>query len=205
MPMTAYASTTTSQPPSPRLERSLGLADIACVMVPGWHGSGPDHWQRRWLSTLTAAVVTEQADWERPVATDWVETLEQTLQHLVRPVLLIAHSLGCITVAHWAQRYRSDRILGALLVAPADVERPGGAAALRSFAPIPRARLPFPSLLIGSSNDPAASAKRAAGFAADWNSRFICLENAGHINVASGHHDWVEGRELLENWARSLR
>ena len=49
------------------------------------------------------------------------------------------------------------------------------------------------------------AAERAAGFAGHWGSQFVCLQDAGHINVASGHHDWVEGRELLENWARSLR
>jgi len=182
-----------------------GLADLACVMVPGWHGSGPDHWQRRWLSTLTAPVVVEQADWEYPTVADWTATLDRTVRALARPALLVAHSLGCITVAHWAARYRSDKVIGALLVAPADVERPGAPDALTPFAPIPRQPLPFPSLVIGSSNDPSASAERAAGFAADWGGSFICLKDAGHINVASGHRDWVEGRELLGNWARSLR
>lgn len=182
-----------------------GLADLACVMVPGWHGSGPDHWQRRWLATLTAPVVVEQADWERPTVDDWTATLDRTVRALTRPTLLIAHSLGCITVAHWAARYRSDKVIGALLVAPADVERPGAPEALRPFAPIPRQPLPFPSLVIGSSNDPSASVERAADFAATWGGSSICLKGAGHINVASGHRDWVEGRELLGNWARSLR
>lgn len=204
MPLATARAAAIQNPPRLRIEWRTRLADIACVVVPGWHGSGPDHWQRRWLPSLTAAVVTEQADWERPTVVDWVSTLNRTVRGLVRPVMLVAHSLGCITVAHWAGRFGGGQVIGALLVAPADVERPNGPAALRPFAPIPRRPLPFPSLVIGSSNDPAASPGRAAGFAAAWGGRFICMKNAGHINVASGHRDWIEGRELLENWARAV-
>jgi len=82
---------------------------------------------------------------------------------------------------------------GALLVAPADVERPGCPEPLQNFAPLPRDLLPFPSQLIGSDNDPAASAARAVEMARHWGSGAVVLSGVGHINVKSGHHYWEQG------------
>ncbi len=181
-----------------------GLDQFTAVIVPGWHGSGPDHWQRRWASELPRTRVVEQSDWEQPRPGDWVGTLERTIQATSGQVVLVAHSLGCITVARWAREHDAERVAGALLVAPADVERPGCPRALRNFAPVPRGRLPFPSLVVGSSNDPAASAGRAAAMASDWAGRFVLLTDVGHINVESGHHRWDEGRRMLEKWVKGL-
>ena len=112
------------------------------------------------------------------------------------PNKVIAHSLGCVTVAHWAQQAPLEllrRVRGALLVAPADVERPGCPEPLQNFAPLPRDLLPFPSQLIGSDNDPAASAARAVEMARHWGSDAVVLSGVGHINVKSGHHYWEQG------------
>jgi predicted alpha/beta hydrolase family esterase len=32
--------------------------------LPGWHGSGRQHWQRLWLEHDPAAIVVEQDDWD---------------------------------------------------------------------------------------------------------------------------------------------
>jgi predicted alpha/beta hydrolase family esterase len=90
----------------------------------------------------------EQADWLTPRREDWVAALAEAIAADSTPVILIAHSLGCITVAHWAATapvHFLRQVRGALLVAPADVERPACAPALRNFAPIPTHLLPFPS------------------------------------------------------------
>ena len=96
-----------------------------------------------------------------------------------------------------------------LLVAPADVQRARCPAPLQNFAPIARQRLPFPSLLVGSDNDPAASAERARELASDWGSQAVILPAAGHINVQSGHQRWEQGfaylyrlQTLIEQQAR---
>ncbi|HAW22112.1 MAG TPA: alpha/beta hydrolase, partial [Pseudomonas sp.] len=90
------------------------------------------------------------------------------------------------------------RVRGALLVAPADVERPGCPEPLRNFASLPLAPLPFPSVLVGSDNDPAASADRARAMGKVWGSEVSVLNGVGHINVASGHHRWEEGLVFLD-------
>ena len=116
-------------------------------------------------------------------------------------VVLIGHSLGCITIAHWANTY-GHRIKGALLVAPSDVETPQYATfPTTGFGPMPVQRLPFASKVVASTNDPWVSLARAQQFAEAWGSELVVIGEAGHINVASGHGDWPEGLALLQEWA----
>lgn len=173
---------------------------IRYLIVPGWQGSPDAHWQSHWQRILPNSARVEQADWQTPRREDWVAELERCVASDVRPVVLVAHSLGCITVAHWAAQAPPallHRIRGALLVAPADVQRSNCPEALRNFAPIPRQPLPFASLLVGSDNDTAASAARAVELGRDWRSETAILAGAGHINVKSGHHHWEQGFAYL--------
>ncbi|MCQ4297240.1 alpha/beta hydrolase [Pseudomonas stutzeri] len=173
---------------------------IHYLIVPGWYGSPDEHWQTHWQRTLPNSARVEQRDWIAPRREDWVAELERSVAASTEPVILVAHSLGCITVAHWAAHAPLellDRVRGALLVAPADVERSGCPQPLRSFAPISRQPLPFASQLVGSDNDNASSAARAAAMGGDWGSETTILSGAGHINVTSGHHRWEQGFAFL--------
>ena len=58
---------------------------------------------------------------------------------------------------------------------------------LESFTPIPLQRLPFPSILVCSSNDHWASVEISAFFAKAWGSKLVTLKNAGHINPDTGY------------------
>lgn len=173
---------------------------IRYLILPGWQGSPDNHWQSHWLRSLPNASRVEQADWNQPDPASWVAALEREISAAKGPVILIAHSLGCITVARWAAQAplaSLHLVRGALLVAPADVERPGCPEALQGFALIPRNLLPFPSQLVGSDNDPAASAARALQLARDWGAQAAVLSGAGHINVKSGHQRWEQGFAYL--------
>ncbi|MDQ7983431.1 alpha/beta hydrolase [Pseudomonas sp. G34] len=173
---------------------------VRYLIVPGWQGSGDDHWQSHWQRSLPNSTRVEQRDWLTPRRDHWVAALEQQIAADPRPAILIAHSLGCVTVAHWAAQAAPAslrRVRGALLVAPADVQRANCPEALRNFAPIPRQSLPFPSQLVGSDNDSAASAARAIELARDWGSEVAILSGAGHINVKSGHQRWDQGFAYL--------
>lgn len=173
---------------------------IRYLIVPGWQGSPDDHWQSHWHSTLPNSARVEQDDWLTPKREDWVAALEAAIAADDAPVILIAHSLGCITVAHWAAQASPSllrRVRGALLVAPADVERPACSPALRNFAPIPQRLLPFPSQVVTSDNDPAVSAPRAMYLARAWGAEAGVLSGAGHINVKSGHRRWEQGFAYL--------
>ncbi|EKT4456248.1 alpha/beta hydrolase [Pseudomonas putida LF54] len=173
---------------------------IRYLIVPGWQGSPDNHWQSHWQRTLPNSARVEQDDWLTPQRQDWVHALEQAIAAERSPVILIAHSLGCITVAHWAAQASPAllrQVRGALLVAPADVERPTCASVLRNFAPIPTEVLPFPSQVVSSDNDPAVSVPRALYLAQAWNAEAGLLSNAGHINVKSGHERWEQGFAYL--------
>jgi hypothetical protein len=85
-----------------------------------------------------------------------------------------------------------------LLVAPADPER---RAVLSDFAPVPSCRLPYPSIVVASSNDPYCPIRLAGAYARAWGSEFVRMLDAGHINVESGHGEWPLGRALLHSLA----
>jgi predicted alpha/beta hydrolase family esterase len=167
------------------------------LILPGWQNSGPDHWQSRW-EALHGFRRVEQHDWMTPRRGDWIARLEDVVLGCDGPVTLVAHSLGCILTAAWAQVSRSTgRVQGALLVAPGDAEADGLRDQLPSWAPIVRERLPFPAVLVGSRNDPYCRFERAEGLARDWGARFVDHGARGHLNAESGLGDWPEGLALL--------
>jgi predicted alpha/beta hydrolase family esterase len=116
----------------------------------------------------------------------------------VRQPTLVAHSLGVILVAHYASRYPRAPIAGALLVAPADVDRDSAPAELHAFRPTPATLLPFPSVVVASSDDPWMSIERSEDLARGWGSLFVDAGPQGHLNAASGIGWWEEGQALLD-------
>ncbi|MGS5089837.1 RBBP9/YdeN family alpha/beta hydrolase [Hydrogenophaga sp. A37] len=167
------------------------------LILPGWQNSGSDHWQSRWEAEHGYRRV-DQHDWMTPKRGDWIARLEDVILGTDGPVVLVAHSLGCILTAAWAQVSRSTgRVQGALLVAPGDPEREELRDQLPSWSPIARQRLPFPSVLVGSRDDPYCDFAKAQSLADSWGSRFIDLGERGHINAESGLGDWPEGLVLL--------
>ena len=67
-------------------------------LLPGWQNSDADHWQSRWQA-LYGYRRLEQHDWLRPLRGDWSIRLQETVLDAPRPVVLAAHSLGCVLVA----------------------------------------------------------------------------------------------------------
>ena len=61
---------------------------------------------------------------------------------------------------------------------------------------MPDAPLPFPSLVVGSLNDPYMPLEQCRHYASLWGSDLIDLGHAGHINVARGFGRWVHGYRL---------
>jgi predicted alpha/beta hydrolase family esterase len=165
-------------------------------------GSGPDHWQSYFERQNPDFTRIEQREWDAPAKAEWVTTIEQGLaSEDLSNVILIAHSLGCATVAHWAATY-GHRIKGALLVAPADVETPHFASlSATGFGPMPLQRLPFPSKVVTSTTDQWVTEARARQFAEAWGSELVVIGDAGHINMASGYGAWPAGLALLQEWA----
>jgi predicted alpha/beta hydrolase family esterase len=170
------------------------------LTVPGFRNSGPGHWQTRWESKRADCHRAELGMWDAPHRNTWVNKLNRTIRRADRPVILAAHSLGCLAVAWWAEFEKptyGNPVAGALLVAPPDVDRPGRDPALAHFGAAPRRPLPFPSFLVASRNDPYCNDRTARSLADDWACRFVDAGEAGHINADSGLGDWRFGEELL--------
>lgn len=169
---------------------------LQTILVPGWKNSGPRHWQTLWAERLPNVRRLQQHDWQNPSRAAWIQSLAQAVDEAPWPVLLIAHSLGCLVSAGLPVALHA-RVAAALLVAPPDVEQPDTPVCLRDFAPAPRRPLPFQSVVVASDNDPYCSLPRAERFARDWSSRLVILPAAGHINADSGLGEWPQGLKLL--------
>ncbi len=174
------------------------MRQTTMLILPGLGDSGLSHWQTLWQLSTPGALRVEQEDWENPVLPEWVDRLQDAVVSAPSPVVLVAHSLACALVAHWARSGATGRITAAMLVAPADVEDESRTPpSTWGFAPIPRDPLPFPTLVVASSDDSYVHISRAREFAQFWRARLVEIGRAGHINGNSGLGGWPEGRRLL--------
>src|ERR1700686_4673609 len=167
--------------------------NTSVLPVPGLWNSGPKHWQTLWEARHPSVQRVQQRDWDLPDRSEWVATLEMAVTDSPLPPVLAAHSLGCALVAQWSEDCGGQGVLGAFLVAPSDVEAPDYPVEGRSFSYMPLSKLPFPSIVVASSNDQYVSIERASEFAKAWGSRLVIIGDAGHINGKSGHGPWPEG------------
>jgi uncharacterized protein len=172
---------------------------IRLLIVPGLHGSGPDHWQS-WLQARSpGALRVEQRDWSVADIGRWSARIGAALaSDRQAQWIAVAHSFGCLALAHHALHDPAAPVRAALLVAPADPRRFGCEDAL------PIGPLPFSSRLIGSRNDPWLQFEQARHWALRWHSDFIDLGAAGHINPASGYGRWPAIARLVERERQRL-
>ncbi|MFD2940204.1 RBBP9/YdeN family alpha/beta hydrolase [Flavobacterium notoginsengisoli] len=170
---------------------------INYLIVPGLGNSGAEHWQTYFENSGDNFYRIDQKEWDAPNCEEWIETIDKKVSEFdPSTVVLIGHSLGCSTIAHWATKYKRQ-IKGALLVAPSDLEAPQYSFPAVGFAPIPLVQINFNTIVVASSDDIWVSLERAKFFADNWGSEFINIGDAGHINVSSGHTNWEEGLEIL--------
>jgi predicted alpha/beta hydrolase family esterase len=168
------------------------------LILPGWQNSGDAHWQSRW-EALYGYTRVQQHDWMRPLRGDWMAQLEEYVLAAPTPVVLVAHSLGCMLTAAWAAHSQNThKVQAAFLVAPGDPEREELQVALKSWWPVVMEKLPFAAELLGSQNDPYCSFERAQGFASAWGAEFVDYGAAGHINADTGLGDWPDGQARLQ-------
>ncbi len=173
------------------------------VFVPGYGNSIGGHWQELWYKETLNSFWVEQRDWDNPNCIEWVEVLNKLIQSIEDPILLICHSLGCSTVAEWSKKYTGN-IKGAFLVANPDVEDANLPDAISGYHSHPIENLPFPSLLLASTNDPYSTTDRAKYFANNWGSDLILVGDLGHINANSNIGEWSEGKKKLNRFIESL-
>jgi len=169
------------------------------LLVPGIGNSGPDHWQSAWERRHALVTRVAQRDWDHPHCAEWLEALDAEVVRLGPQTLLVAHSLACLLVAHWAAR--SPRpVRAALLVAVPDPTGLAFPAAAVGFGDVPRTRLPFDTTIVCSTDDPYSSLAFVRRCAGDWDAELVDAGSRGHLNAASGLGDWDDGWALVERW-----
>jgi predicted alpha/beta hydrolase family esterase len=187
---------------SAEAEVASGLEPRRLVLA-GFQDSGRLHWQSLWSEGDARYVKLAHASWDAPNRHDWVQDLEAAMPGIGSDTVIVAHSLGCLLTAFWAAQTR-HRLRGAFLVAPPNPARADSPPAITHFRDPPRTRLPFPSVVIGSDDDPCGSLDYMAGLAADWGSRFQPLSGVKHIGTLSRVGRWPAGKALLEEFIAGL-
>ncbi|WP_263832529.1 RBBP9/YdeN family alpha/beta hydrolase [Sulfurospirillum oryzae] len=172
------------------------------LILPGYQGSGEMHWQTLWEKEHADFKRVEQRDWEHPICQEWVEKLEKSVKQAGQDVIIVAHSIGCLVLAHWAASQNHTRIKGALIVAPPDPTTSSFPRIAEGFEQTPLLSFGFPSIIIASSNDPYGSLTYAQDLAKAWGSHFVNIGEKGHINTASNLGLWEEGLVYLKQLQR---
>lgn len=167
-------------------------------LLPGFHGSGSNHWQTRWEEENQNYLRIVQDDWENPVVRVWAQRVEDYLAQTNDEIVVVAHSLGCLTLAYWAQ-HTNLKINAALLVAPPDINSPILKQRVKGFDVLNPQPLPFKSILLASSSDPYCSSSYSEQLAKSWGSHYVNLGDKGHLNAESMLGSWEEGKAHLDS------
>lgn len=192
--MTMNESTMTTPRPTP----------MRVLLQPGIHGSGPAHWQSRWLARHDGVRRIEQHDWDRPDCSTWADAIDAALRTEAAPVLLVAHSLGCLALAHWAARQPAPAAgrprHRLMMVAVPDPLGPNFPAAASGFAPLPGHVSGHALLMVSSEDDSYANPAHTQGRVQAWRATHLALGRHGHLNADSGLGDWPDGWALASRW-----
>jgi predicted alpha/beta hydrolase family esterase len=160
------------------------------LAVPGRGVPKPAHWLREWAARPGWAWAPEPPG-PPLVFADRIAALEAAVASSAEPVVLVAHSGGCIVTVKWAQEHAGP-VRAALLVTPPD---------MGDMVSVPMAPLPFRSIVVASSNDPYATAEDFAAYAAAWGSELVQAGAVGHLDSKTGFGPWPEGERLLAGLA----
>jgi hypothetical protein len=163
---------------------------LAFLILHGWQGSGPDHWQT-WLAERLRADGHDVRYPDLPDADDphleaWLATLEaERAAH--DPATVVCHSLACCLWLHHMARGAepADRVL---LVAPPCLDP--APPEFASFFPVPRdPSLGVNARLVCTDNDPFC-ASAAGVYGVRLGIEIDVLPGAGHINPDAGFGPW---------------
>ena len=121
------------------------------------------------------------------------------MRQLGPSTVVVAHSLGCLAVAHWASKRMHAPIHSALLVCVPDPNGPNFPKEAHGFAPLPFDEFNFRSLIVASEDDPYSTRDHWLQCASAWGSDHVSVGNQGHINTDSNVGKWAQGFEFLQS------
>jgi uncharacterized protein len=171
------------------------------VILHGWRGSGPEHWQSRLAASVPGARYPALPDPDRPRLGAWLRALRATLAGLpVGGFDVVCHSLAVPLWLHHAADDPGPRAGRVLLVAPPSpsIAEPE----LASFLPPPLdpaavARAAAGTELVCSDDDPYCPEGAAGAYGRPLAVPTTVIPGAGHLNVEAGYGQWPD----MHRWA----
>ena len=178
------------------------------LIVTGLRDHVEDHWQthlERKLSSVRKVVSVPPLETDKLSCAARVAAVQQAIEIIEGPLIVVAHSAGVIMMVHWAQKH-TRKLEGVLLAAPPDFESPlpagyptPDALQANGWLPVPRHALPVRSVVAARTNDPLATLDRVTQMASDWGSELVNVGAVGHINPASGFGEWLLAEQLIQS------
>lgn len=182
---------------------------VPVLLLHGWQGSPPPHWQA-WLAEQLRAAgrevrFPELPEKDRPRLDRWLAALTESLSGLPDAGFdLVAHSLGAALWLHHAAApvpsgpasgLGTPRPARVALVAPVSPRTP--IPELASFVPVPLdvdavRRAAEGTVLIAGDEDAYAPEGVADAYARPLKIAATVLPGAGHVNVESGFGPWPQ-------------
>lgn len=187
------------------------MANDVFLILHGWGGNKPEHWQEHLAKKLAeAGAKVHYPKMPDPTAPDlpaWLNRVQEELREIksqspAAPLTALTHSLGAITWMHLAAangpsgQQIADRVL---LVAPPYVlpqaPPPDAPPSVTAFFPPPfdpqaikaTAR---ETVLVASDTDDFATFDQSSGYAAKLGVPIHLLKGAGHISPYYGYGEW---------------
>ncbi|MFB2683924.1 alpha/beta hydrolase [Shewanella mangrovisoli] len=167
------------------------------LIVPGFGGSGPLHWQSWIAQKYESTIWVNDLPLLEPKIHIWANAICHTIDQIEGEILILAHSFGCLASSLAIARH-PQRVAAAILVAPASPARfsenghilpeHDGTQTIKHL--LPTQPLGVTGLVIASENDPWMPFNQAAKLAKNFGFPTINLGLSGHINVDSGHGPW---------------
>ena len=170
------------------------------LTLSGMEQPGPGHWLSEWEAGREDIVRAELGMLDQPRRNVCVTALDHAIRQADRPVILVARGLACLAVAWWAALERpayGDPVVGAMLVAPPNVDAAGRDLRMIGFGPAPKTLLPFPSVVVASHTDPFMDFAGAQALAQFWGSQIVDGGDIGSADYLADLGAWDHGRHVL--------
>jgi len=176
---------------------------VPTVIVHGWQGNEPDHWQT-WLATQLAEAGRDVRyptlpDADTPQLPAWLAALADTLDGLPADNFdVVCHSLGVLLWLHHVRSVGGGHGGGPRPARVALVSPPSPRTSVPELAPF----LPAPldvdlvrhasdgTVLVGADNDPYCPEGAAAAYGRPLKMPTTVIVGGGHLNLAAGYGPW---------------
>ncbi len=175
------------------------------LTVPGYGGSADESWQTYWERLYPEIVRVEQDNWDFPVRIAWVTRLVEAVDAKSdKPVILIAHSLGCGTIIHAINEGLIKNVAGLFLVGLPDIDREDFPNECVGFSPVPRIKLPIPTTMLASEDDEYCDYDVSKKWSQILGVKLVNVGKQGHMGDAAKLGDWEQGQQLFKQFLQSL-